>query len=80
MCSYWVIDGPVAKINTHLCGNSKEPGDKVITLQNTLLLELGREREREREYSNKKDTSFNPNTMHSPSHTEKYQTYEVNLP
>ena len=49
--THWIIDGSVAKVNTHFSRDPKESCDEIITLQYTLLLELqgGRQGERERE-------------------------------
>ena len=38
--THWIIDGSVAKVNTHLGRYPKESCDEIITLQYTLLLEL----------------------------------------
>ena len=42
--THWIIDGSVAKVNTHLGRYPKESCDEIITLQYPLLLELQRGR------------------------------------
>ena len=39
--TYRIIESPVAEVDTHLHTDAEEPGNEVITLQNTLLLKLG---------------------------------------
>ena len=46
--TYRIIEGSVAQVDTHLHTDAEEPGDEVITLQDTLLLklEIGRQVEK----------------------------------